>query len=176
MERSVIIDGSIVYTDSSEILSNPGFEALLKEFIDFLKEKNNPVLRTLDAFKVGDDYNVRHVVEYLHLLTLRNVEERTTIINYVNPEELAKFVESLYSFWRSKHRFIMTKEKYTVDNARRTSIVFTATMISEEFKTLVRNLYRTIMKNISADNSTIVRQLPSGLRLICIQVTQEIWL
>ena len=63
MERSVIIDGSIVYTDSSEILSNPGFEVLLKEFIDFLKEKNNPVLRTLDAFKVGDDYNVRHVVE-----------------------------------------------------------------------------------------------------------------
>jgi len=165
MERSVIIDGSIVYTDSSEILSNPGFEVLLKEFIDFLKEKNNPVLRTLDAFKVGNDYNVRHIVEYLHLLTLRNVEEITTIINYVNPEELAKFVESLYSFWRSKHRFIMTKEKYTVDNARRTSIVFTATMISEEFKTLVRNLYRTIMKNISTDNSTIVRQLPSGAQV-----------
>lgn len=165
MERSVIIDGSIVYTDSSEILSNPGFEALLKEFIDFLKEKNNPVLRTLDAFKVGNDYNIRHIVEYLHLLTLRNVEEITTIINYVNPEELAKFVESLYSFWRSKHRFIMTKEKYTIDNARRTSIVFTATMISEEFKTLVRNLYRTIMKNISADNSTIVRQLPSGAQV-----------
>ena len=165
MGRSVIIDGSIVYTDSSEILSNPGFEKLLREYIDFLKEKNSPLLRTLEAFRIGEEYNVRHFIEYLHLLTLRDVKEITTIINYVNPEDLAKFIESFYSFWRNKHRFMIKRESYTIDNARKTSIVFTATMIAEEFKNLVRNLYRTIMKNIEPDNSNIVRQLPSGAQV-----------
>lgn len=165
MGRSVIIDGSIVYTDSSEILSNPGFESLLREYIDFLKERNSPLLRTLEAFRIGEDYNVRHFVEYLHLLTLRDINEITTIINYVNPEDLAKFIESFYSFWRSKHRFMIKKEKYTIDNARKTSIVFTATMIAEEFKNLVRNLYRTLMKNITPDNTNIIRQLPSGAQV-----------
>ncbi|MEN3042445.1 MAG: hypothetical protein ABDH59_03980 [Fervidobacterium sp.] len=165
MGRSVIIDGSIVYTDSSEILSNSGFENLLHEYIDLLKERNSPLLRTLEAFRVGDDYNIRHFTEYLHLLTLRDIKEITTIINYVNPEDLAKFIESFYSFWRNKHRFMIKKEKYTVDNARKTSIVFTATMIAEEFKNLVRNLYRTIMKNISPDSTNIIRQLPSGAQV-----------
>ncbi|HOJ93934.1 MAG TPA: hypothetical protein PK390_01735, partial [Fervidobacterium nodosum] len=165
MGRSVIIDGSIVYTDSSEILSNPGFEKLLREYIDFLKEKNSPLLRTLEAFRIGEEYNVRHFIEYLHLLTLRDVKEITTIINYVNPEDLAKFIESFYSFWRNKHRFMIKRESYTIDNARKTSIVFTVTMIAEEFKNLVRNLYRTIMKNIEPDNSNIVRQLPSGAQV-----------
>lgn len=173
MGRSVIIDGSIVYTDSSEILSNPGFESLLREYIDFLKERNSPLLRTLEAFRIGEDYNVRHFVEYLHLLTLRDINEITTIINYVNPEDLAKFIESFYSFWRSKHRFMIKKEKYTVDNARKTSIVFTATMIAEEFKNLVRNLYRTIMKNITPDNTNIIRQLPSGAQVTFLVDTFE---
>ncbi|MFN6992288.1 MAG: hypothetical protein ACK4MM_06165, partial [Fervidobacterium sp.] len=165
MGRSVIIDGSIVYTDSSEILSNPGFELLLKEYIDFLKERNSPLLRTLEAFRVGEDYSVKHFVEYLHLLTLRDIKEITTIINYVNPEDLAKFIESFYSFWRNKHRFMIRREKYTIDSARKTSIVFTATMIAEEFKNLVRNLYRTIMKNIAPDTDKIIRQLPSGAQV-----------
>jgi len=165
MGRSVIIDGSIVYTDSSEILSNPGFESLLREYIDVLKERSSPLLRTLEAFRVGDDYNIRHFVEYLHLLTLRDIKEITTIINYVNPDDLAKFVESFYSFWRNKHRFMIKKEKYTIDSARKTSIVFTAVMVAEEFKNLVRNLYRTIMKNIAPDNTNIVRQLPSGAQV-----------
>ncbi|MFN3328154.1 MAG: hypothetical protein ACK40U_04745, partial [Fervidobacterium pennivorans] len=165
MGRSVIIDGSIVYTDSSEILSNPGFELLLKEYIDFLKERNSPLLRTLEAFRVGEDYSVKHFVEYLHLLTLRDIKEITTIINYVNPEDLAKFIESFYSFWRNKHRFMIRREKYTIDSARKTSIVFTATMIAEEFKNLVRNLYRTIMKNIAPETDKIIRQLPSGAQV-----------
>ncbi|MFN3691734.1 MAG: hypothetical protein ACK4R7_02470 [Fervidobacterium sp.] len=165
MGRSVIIDGSMVYTDSSEILSNPGFEILLKEYIDFLKERNSPLLRTLEAFRIGEDYNVKHFVEYLHLLTLRDIREITTIINYVNPEDLTKFIESFYSFWRNKHRFMIRREKYTIDSARKTSIVFTATMIAEEFKNLVRNLYRTIMKNIAPDTDKIIRQLPSGAQV-----------
>ncbi|MEJ5257951.1 MAG: hypothetical protein WHS64_06850 [Fervidobacterium sp.] len=173
MGRSVIIDGSIVYTDSSEILSNPGFEALLREYIDVLKERNSPLLRTLEAFRIGEDYDIRHIVEYLHLLTLRNIREITTIINYVNPEDLAKFVESFYSFWRNKHRFMMKRESYTLDSARKTSIVFTAAMVAEEFKNLVRNLYRTIMKNIISDNTNIIRQLPSGAQVTFLVDTFE---
>ncbi|MGB9614626.1 MAG: hypothetical protein ACPL3B_03885, partial [Fervidobacterium sp.] len=165
MGRSVIIDGSIVYTDSSEILSHPGFESLLREYIDFLKERSSPLLKTLEAFRIGDEYNIRHFIEYLHLLTLRDINEITTIINYVNPEDLAKFIESFYSFWRNKHRFMIKKESYTIDNARKTSIVFTATMIAEEFKNLVRNLYRTVMKNVAPDNTNIIRQLPSGAQV-----------
>mgnify|MGYP001099220023 CR=1 FL=1 len=165
MGRSVIIDGSIVYTDSSEILSNAGFEELLREYIQVLKERNSPLLKTLEAFRVGNDYNTRQFIEYLHLLTLRNIKEITTIINYVNPDDLAKFVESFYSFWRNKHRFMIKKEKYTIDSARKTSIVFTAVMIAEEFKNLVRNLYRTIMKNIAPEKTNIIRQLPSGAQV-----------
>lgn len=164
--RTVIVDGSIVYTDSSEILSSAGFEKLLLEYIEILRERNSPLLRALEAFRVGNEYHIRHIVEYIHLLTLRNVRDITTIINYVNPEDFAKFIESFYTFWRNKHRFMIKRESYTLDPTRRTSIVFTATMVAEEFKNLIRNLYRTVMKNIAVDDSTvIVRQLPSGAQV-----------
>lgn len=104
MSRSVIIDGSVIYTNYSQIMGQKKFESLLLEFIEILKERRSPLL---NAFKLDGDYDLRRFVEYLHLLTMRNVKELTNIIYYVNPRDLERFVEAFYSFWRSKHRFMV---------------------------------------------------------------------
>jgi len=42
LSRSVIIDGSVIYTNYSQIMGQKKFESLLKEFIEILKEKAQP--------------------------------------------------------------------------------------------------------------------------------------
>lgn len=105
MSRSVIIDGSVIYTNYSQIIGQKKFEQLLREFVDILKDRGSPLLNALNAFKVNSDYDLHRFAEYIHLLTMRNIKEITNIIYYVNPKELERFIEAFYTFWRSKHRF-----------------------------------------------------------------------
>jgi energy-coupling factor transporter ATP-binding protein EcfA2 len=138
------------------------FEELLKEFITILSEKNSPLLEAISPFKFGNEYDIRRLSEYLHLLSMRNIRELIHIMNYVNPEKLEKFIEGFYSFWRSKHRFMVRHEKYVCDYNRRASIEYTMTMIGDQFKAVIKNLYRQLISNISNEFPKVMRQLPSG--------------
>jgi hypothetical protein len=138
------------------------FEELLKEFITILSEKNSPLLEAISPFKFGNEYDIRRLSEYLHLLSMRNIRELIHIMNYVNPEKLEKFIEGFYSFWRSKHRFMVRHEKYVSDYNRRASIEYTMTMIGDQFKAVIKNLYRQLISNISNEFPKVMRQLPSG--------------
>ncbi|MBB6063317.1 hypothetical protein HNP65_001781 [Thermosipho japonicus] len=162
MSRSVIIDGSVIYTNYSQIMGHRKFEDLLKEFITILSEKNSPLLEAISPFKFGNEYDIRRLSEYLHLLSMRNIRELIHIMNYVNPEKLEKFIEGFYSFWRSKHRFMVRHEKYVSDYNRRASIEYTMTMIGDQFKAVIKNLYRQLISNISNEFPKVMRQLPSG--------------
>lgn len=162
MSRSVIIDGSVIYTNYSQIMGHRKFEELLKEFITILSEKNSPLLEAISAFKFGNEYDIRRLSEYLHLLSMRNIRELIHIMNYVSPEKLEKFIEGFYSFWRSKHRFMVRHEKYVSDYNRRASIEYTMTMIGDQFKAVIKNLYRQLISNISNEFPKVMRQLPSG--------------
>ncbi len=166
MGRSVIIDGSIIYTNYSQIVGQKKFEQLLKEFVDILKDKGSPLLNALNAFKVNSDYDIHRFAEYLHLLTMRNVKEITNIIYYVNPKDLERFIEAFYTFWRSKHRFMVRQEKYVEDHNRRASIEYTMTMVGDQFKAVIKNLYREVMMNVSNTFPTVMRQLPSGAQVM----------
>ncbi|HCF38614.1 MAG TPA: hypothetical protein DER56_06060 [Thermosipho africanus] len=162
MSRSVIIDGSVIYTNYSQIMGHRKFEELLKEFITILSEKNSPLLEAISPFKFGNEYDIRRLSEYLHLLSMRNIRELIHIMNYVNPEKLEKFIEGFYSFWRSKHRFMVRHEKYVSDYNRRASIEYTMTMIGDQFKAVIKNLYRQLISNISNEFPKVMRRLPSG--------------
>lgn len=166
MSRSVIIDGSVIYTNYSQIIGQRKFESLLREFVDILKEKSSPLLNALNAFRVNSDYDLHRFAEYLHLLTMRNIKEITNIIYYVNPKELERFIEAFYTFWRSKHRFMVRQEKYVDDYNRRASIEYTMTMVGDQFKAVVKNLYRELMMNVSNTFPTVMRQLPSGAQVM----------
>lgn len=166
MSRSVIIDGSVIYTNYSQIIGQKKFESLLREFVDILKEKSSPLLNALNAFKVNSDYDLHRFAEYLHLLTMRNIKEITNIIYYVNPKELERFIEAFYTFWRSKHRFMVRQEKYVDDYNRRASIEYTMTMVGDQFKAVIKNLYRELMMNVSNTFPTVMRQLPSGAQVM----------
>jgi len=166
MSRSFIIDGSIIYTNYSQIIGQSKFEELLREFVDILKEKQSPLLNALNAFKVNSDYDVHRFTEYLHLLTMRNIKEIGNIIYYVNPKDLERFIEAFYTFWRSKHRFMVRNEKYAEDYNRRASIEYTVTMIGDQFKATIKNLYRELMMNVSNTFPTVMRQLPSGAQVM----------
>jgi len=148
MSRSVIIDGSVIYTNYSQIMGHRKFEELLKEFITILSEKNSPLLEAISPFKFGNEYDIRRLSEYLHLLSMRNIRELIHIMNYVNPEKLEKFIEGFYSFWRSKHRFMVRHEKYVSDYNRRASIEYTMTMIGDQFKAVIKNLYRQLADQV----------------------------
>lgn len=166
MSRSVIIDGSVIYTNYSQIMGHRKFEELLKEFISILKEKNSPLLNAISPFKFGDEYDVRRLSEYLHLLSMRKIKDLMHIMNYVNPEQLEKFIEGFYSFWRSKHRFMVRQEKYIDDYNRRASVEYTVTMVGDQFKAVIKNLYRQLISNISNEFPKIMRQLPSGAQVM----------
>ena len=166
MSRSVIIDGSVIYTNYSQIIGQKKFESLLREFVDILKEKSSPLLNALNAFRVNSDYDLHRFAEYLHLLTMRNIKEITNIIYYVNPKELERFIEAFYTFWRSKHRFMVRQEKYVDDYNRRASIEYTMTMVGDQFKAVIKNLYRELMMNVSNTFPTVMRQLPSGAQVM----------
>ncbi|HOK83673.1 MAG TPA: hypothetical protein PLP64_05540 [Pseudothermotoga sp.] len=166
MSRSVIIDGSVIYTNYSQIIAQKKFEQLLREFVDILKDRGSPLLNALNAFKVNSDYDLHRFAEYIHLLTMRNIKEITNIIYYVNPKELERFIEAFYTFWRSKHRFMVRHEKYVEDYNRRASIEYTMTMAGDQFKAVVKNLYREVMMNVSNSFPTVMRQLPSGAQVM----------
>ncbi|MBO8160818.1 MAG: hypothetical protein H0Z24_04220 [Thermosipho sp. (in: Bacteria)] len=166
MNRSVIIDGSVIYTNFSQIMGHKKFEELLKEFINLLAEKNSPLIKTLNPFKIGENIDIKRLVEYLHLLSMRNIKEITNIINYVNPEELEKFLEGFYSFWRNKHRFMVRQEKYVDDYNRRASIEYTMTMVGDQFKAVIKNMYRQLISNTTNEFPKVMRQLPSGVQVM----------
>ncbi|MDN5325013.1 MAG: hypothetical protein PWP02_723 [Thermosipho sp. (in: thermotogales)] len=166
MNRSVIIDGSVIYTNFSQIMGHRKFEELLSEFINVLKSKNSPLLKSLNAFKIGNEFDVKRLVEYLHLLSMRNIKDITNIMNYINPNDLEKFIEGFYSFWRNKHRFMIRQEKYVDDYNRRASLEYTMTMVGDQFKAVIKNLYRQILSNITNEFPKIMRQLPSGAQVM----------
>ncbi|MCD6103456.1 MAG: hypothetical protein DRP19_02105 [Thermotogae bacterium] len=162
MSRTVIVDGSVIYTNYSQIMSTRLFEDLLEEFVCILEEKESPLLNALNAFRTSDGYDIHRFVEFLHLLTMRNISEITNIIHYISADQLEKFVEAFYSFWRSKHRFMVYSENYVTDANRRGSIEYTVTMIGDQFKAVIKNLYRQLLSNITNSFPNVMRQLPSG--------------
>ncbi|ANQ53193.1 hypothetical protein XJ44_01420 [Thermosipho affectus] len=162
MSRSIIIDGSVIYTNYSQIMGHKKFEALLKEFIEILVEKNSPLLQALSPFKFGDEYDTKRIAEYFNLLTMRNLKELSHILSYTNPVQLEKFIEAFYTFWRSKHRFMIRNEKYVNDYNRRASVEYTMTMVADQFKAVIKNLYRQLLSNITNEFPKVMRQLPSG--------------
>jgi len=166
MKRTVIIDGSVIYTNFSQIMGHRKFEELLYEFINVLKIKNSPLLKSLNPFKIGEEIDVKRLVEYLHLLSMRKIKEITNIMNYINPKDLEKFIESFYSFWRNKHRFMIRQEKYADDYNRRTSLEYTMTMVGDQFKAVIKNMYRQLISNTTNEFPTIMRQLPSGAQVM----------
>ncbi|MBO8139097.1 MAG: hypothetical protein H0Z22_01210 [Thermosipho sp. (in: Bacteria)] len=166
MKRTVIIDGSVIYTNFSQIMGHRKFEELLYEFINVLKTKNSPLLKSLNPFKIGEEIDVKRLVEYLHLLSMRKIKEITNIMNYINPKDLEKFIESFYSFWRNKHRFMIRQEKYADDYNRRTSLEYTMTMVGDQFKAVIKNMYRQLISNTTNEFPTIMRQLPSGAQVM----------
>ncbi|SHH36750.1 hypothetical protein [Thermosipho atlanticus] len=166
MNRTVIIDGSIIYTNFSQIMGHRKFEELMKEFVNLIVEKNSPLLKTLKPFRIGNEIDIKRLIEYLHLLSMRNIKDITNLLDYVNPVELEKFIESFYSFWRNKHRFMIRYEKYVDDYNRRASLEYTMTMVADQFKAVIKNMYRQLITNTTNEFPKVMRQLPSGAQVM----------
>ncbi|AKI97385.1 hypothetical protein [Kosmotoga pacifica] len=176
--RSIVIDGQISYNAVSQIFNSETFRALLTELIKDSVRKKTSLYELFDLFikdpkesVFEERYDIDSIIQLLLALMVNTIEEIDTSKCYSFPrlsdkkELLVKFVESLFSLWRNKHRFMLRRDTYTPARLKR---IFKQTVLvntNAELKTLVLNTYRQILINISDVSLKIMRQEPGGAQV-----------
>ena len=124
--RSILINGEVTYNATSQILNSNTFKKILSELIKDSEEKKNsllplfePFLKNTDTVDTAQKYDIEGIIELLLALTIDPIEKIDGSPYYSFPKMsnkkdlLVRFVESLFSLWRNKHRFIIKRDEYT---------------------------------------------------------------
>lgn len=148
------------------------FRQFLERYLDRLEKRDSPLLGIFEHHPL--DTNDREIL-YHTLLYLTKLEWQ--LVPNVVPGSaplfrqhalLNEFVEQLYNYWRSFDRFVIcdsTDENFD----RRPYRTFRATV--ERLMHLVRQAYRDIQENITAQHPRVYRQVHAGAGVATI-VTQ----
>lgn len=174
--RSYIIDGSLAYRNPFQIIVSRNFEVLLCEMLEILYEKKEEIMDFFDEYflinksseKISERYDLRKIIDLILVLSFKSPEyifENYGIDLIKYKKAFSKFIEGLYNHWRNKHRFIIKNEHYNSDINRKLSSAYSLIKSNNEFKDLVRDVYRQVSFNISGENPKVLRQLPSGAQV-----------
>jgi energy-coupling factor transporter ATP-binding protein EcfA2 len=176
--RSILINGEVAYNASSQILNSNTFKEILAELIRDSEEKKNSLLSLFELFLKNTDtvdistkYNIEGIIELLLALTIDPIEKIDGSPYYSFPkmsnkkELLVRFVESLFSLWRNKHRFIVKRDEYTPNRFDRIFKQMVLVRTNTDLKGLVLSLYRQILINVSDIRLKILRQEPGGAQV-----------
>lgn len=163
MSRTIIINGSIV-DNYAQVMSNPIFEKIVKEYIKMLEFSHSSALNAIAGFK-QNKFRYKKVTEFLYSLTFKPIDKKEY---KVEKDHLQEFIEGLYDFWRRKHRFIIKRERYLKDFNSRNNAIKSAEFVGEIFEKTTRGIYRALENNISSNTEKILRQVPSGAQVIFI--------
>ncbi len=163
LSRTIIINGSIV-DNYAQVMSNPIFERIVREYIKMLELNHSSALNAISEFR-ENKFCYKKVAEFLYSLTFKPIGKT----GYkVKQSYLQEFVEGLYDFWRGKHRFIIKHERYLKDFGSRNNAIKSAEFVGEVFEKTARGIYRALENNISSNTEKILRQVPSGAQVIFI--------
>ncbi|WP_456400563.1 hypothetical protein [Mesoaciditoga sp.] len=162
MSRTVVIKGSII-DNYAQIISNPLFEKIVREYVEVLKNGDPKLLRALMKSKKSKKINFDKIMSFLYQLTFKPIKEENE-----DKALLHKFIEGLYDFWRKKHRFVIKRERYLKSFDARLNAMKEAELVGETFEKTVRNVYRSMENNISVKTEKILRQVSSGAQAIFI--------
>jgi len=160
--RTITVEGTLI-DNYDQVVASPIFKEIIKEYVGFLESIDSPILDVLLQFKHNNGYDYQEMVFFLYLLTLRPISERNS---NADVHKLHDFIEGLYDFWREKHRFIIKRERYPRSFNVRDSVIKSTEFIGNTFEKTVRNLYRTLEKNIFLKTEKILREVPSGAQVI----------
>lgn len=176
--RSILINGEVAYNAPSQIFNSVTFREILAELINDSEEKKNsllslfePFLRNTDTMETSRKYDIDGIVELLLALTIDPIEKIDGSSYYSFPkmsnkrELLVRFVESLFSLWRNKHRFIVKRDEYTPNRFDRIFKQMVLVRTNTDLKSLVLSLYRQILINVSDIRLKILRQEPGGAQV-----------
>ena len=165
--RSVLIDGDVVFSGYDQILGSRLFVEILSEFLGVLHEKKDPLLKAVEVFKTKNGYDTEEIVNTLSILLVRHLEDMEgPIWNFLssNSEIFVDFIEALYNFWRSKHRFMVRIRDFPSSAVKRVSEEYSLMENGERFETVLREMYRSVLRNTMVERLKILRQLPSGVQ------------
>ncbi|HRD18796.1 MAG TPA: hypothetical protein PLB60_07075, partial [Candidatus Marinimicrobia bacterium] len=176
--QSKIFDNKIVIgvrdwvaEDVEELLQSEIFKELLNRFLDRLEKKQSPLLDIFGHYPI-DDNDRRILYETLCYLTKLESKLVPNIVSdsqrlFADRHLLNEFVEQLYNYWRSFDRFILCDS--TGDNFdKRPYRTFNLTV--ERLTHLVRQAYRDIQENITAQHPRVYRQVHAGAEVATIAV------
>ncbi len=173
--RTVLIDGDVLFTGYDQILSSRIFKDILLEFLGVLESKRDPLIKVMDVFKDGGEYDLDSVVDFFTLLTVKHLEDiRGPVGNFLrnNSEDFVNFVEAFYNFWRSKHRFMLRIRRFHESAVKRVSEEYSLVENGTRFENIVRELYRSILRSVTFERLKVLRQLPSGVQAMFLA---DIW-
>ncbi len=165
--RTIIIDGDVSFSGFDAILRSKTLRDLIREFVDVLETREDPVLKVLDVFKENSGYDVESLVDFLTLLSVKDLSKiKGAIANFVrmNVDLFIDFVENLYNFWRSKHRFMVKRARFSEDEMKRIGEEYDLAEGGLRFENSVRELYRSILRHLTFERLKVLRQLPSGVQ------------
>lgn len=159
---------------AEELFQNDLFKEFLSRFIDRLEKKQSPLLDIFmhQPVNVGDRKMLYDTLYYLTKL------DSKLIPNIVPGAEqffkdrhiLNEFVEQFYNYWRSFDRFIICDSaRESLD--KRPYRTFNTTI--ERLTNLVRQTYRDIQENITAQHPRVYRQVHAGAEVATIAVAPD---
>ena len=174
--RSYIINGSSTYRNPFQIVDSENFVVLLKEILEMLDEKNDESLSLFREYflinekseRINEKYDVKRIVDLILILSFKTPEyiyENYGIDMMKHRKSFLNFIEILYNHWRNKHRFIIKSERYISDTSQKLAASYSLIRSNNEFKELIRDLYRQVAFNVSGENPKVLRQLPSGAQV-----------
>lgn len=176
--RSVLIDGQIVYNAVSQLFNSDTFRILLSELIEDSAKKRTSLINFFNLFikdptavSLEDKYDVDAIVQLLLALMVNPIEKIDSSDCYSFPnlsnkkELIVKFVESLFSLWRNKHRFMIRQDSYTSKRLKRIFKQMVLVKNNADLRSLVLSTYRQILINISDVSLKILRQEPGGAQV-----------
>ncbi len=166
------IRGRICET-AEELFASDLFKVVLRKYIDGLATRGSFLVKIFgeDTTEVNDgqvDLLIK-AFDYLQNLPIHLLPHilpgSEPLVQHKN--ELFRFIEGLYNFWRDFDRFIICDSEGDVLDKRPYR---TFNMTIERLTHLIRKVYRDLQENISGNHPNIYRQIRAGAEIATIAV------
>lgn len=156
----------------ADILKTAIFKEVLKQYVDFLINKDSPLLEIFPT-------NSSQPLDLLTTLLIELVNTPKDEIIQRHPPlrlffkdafVLQQFIEMLYSFWRSFERFLVvcSDNRKSANKSLKPYRTFNESI--ETINHYVRSLYRDIVENITGTHPQVYRQIAAGFQIAMIAI------
>jgi len=157
-----------------ELFQSELFRDLLTNFLNRLEKKQSTLLDIFGHYPITTDdrktlYDTLYYLTKLDSLLIPNIVPGSEQL-LKDRHALNEFVEQLYNYWRSFDRFIIC-DSASESFDKRPYRTFNSTV--ERLTNLVRQVYRDMQENITAQHPRVYRQVHAGAEVATIAVESE---